>query len=171
MSNAGGCEAPTSQASTKMSPPIHSPQLPADASEQPRGKTPGQCCAAPQQCSLRWGSLEAEPAPAAFPCFGTQRLARTWRERGLVLAPHTAQVMHNTVIHPWIIESWLQCSAESLGKTTDVTWPIQVRWAAGLFFVLFRSNYDARHKLEMQTREVFCIWRQSYIPFTNKTFF
>lgn len=28
-----------------------------------------------------------------------------------------------------------------------------------------------RHILEMQTSEVFCIWRQSYIPFANKTFF
>lgn len=58
-----------------------------------------------------------------------------------------------------------------LGWDHWLTWPVQVWWAAGLFFVLFRSNYDARHKLEMKTREVFCIWRQSYIPFTNKTFF
>lgn len=87
-----------------------------------KGQNPWQCCAAPQQCSLWWASLEAGPAPPPSPRFGTQRLARARRGTGLVLARQTALLMHSTVTHPWIIESWLQCSAESLGKTTDTTW-------------------------------------------------
>lgn len=71
------------------------------------------------------------------------------------------------VTHPWIIESWLQCSAEKFGKTTGTT---RVRWAAGSS-ELRVSSYHTRCAVEMQTSKVFCIWRQSYIPFTSKTFF
>lgn len=110
------------QGSTKPSLPIQHPQLPGDASEQPRGKTPGQCCAAPRQCSLWWA-----PWKQSQHLHHSHALAHSaWPERGvsrgLVLAPQTAQLMHNTGNHPGIIESWLQCSAESLGETTDMTW-------------------------------------------------
>lgn len=71
------------------------------------------------------------------------------------------------VTHPWIIESWLQCSAEKFGKTTGTT---RARWAAGSS-ELRVSSYHTRRAVEMQTSKVFCIWRQSYIPFSSKTFF
>lgn len=146
---------------------------------------PAQSRAHPSTASCRciWAAKRQKPravlccTPAMQPVMGlpgsrgsTSSFPVLWHT-GLVLALLTAQIMHNTVIHPWIIESWLQCSAESLGETTDWLGQSRSNEQQDYSLVLFRSNCDARHKLEMQTREVFCIWRQSYIPFTNKTFF
>lgn len=56
------------QASTKLNRPIHTLQLPVDASEQPRGKITAWCCAAPKLTNLvRGGSRETGLSSSTFP--------------------------------------------------------------------------------------------------------
>lgn len=86
------------QASAKLNWPIHTPQLPVDASEQPRSKITAQCCAAPKLTNpVRPGSCETGLSSFTFPmlwhiAFG-QRTGIWYRAS---LALWTAQLIYNT---------------------------------------------------------------------------
>lgn len=78
------------------------------------------CCSPAMQPAM--GLPGSRAAPPASPALAHSAWPERGVSRGLGLAPQTARAMHNAVTHPRIIQSWLQCSAESFAKTTDMTW-------------------------------------------------